>query len=364
MQKWFDGGYFTPDLLMKRKNIDNDWIPLAELGRRSSSAKLFSPSSVSSHSTGFMLRTDSPSQLHDQTGFKGPFQPVPSQSFRAAAPDSYLSTAPNSSELPSSSFGVGRYNSPEGLAFGGLHSSNPLASDLPIGNRISGFTPISENQPSYATARRGSVMADQLPDQTLSPVSSLGNIAPPRVPPIDTYNFSNIAYNSNPSPWPAPNNHGAPGFEARTEPVELYPSFPTPGSSMGSVAPLSQGLAFTSLLNDHENLLDASGPNHALYTSAGYAGMSDLPPSRAVMDERNAGPEFNSGYATVTVGNGPLIPPAVNQPLSPSPSMQFAPGIQHQQAVPTNPAFEQPNTVKCSDFDISNFVDNEVSSLH
>jgi len=41
MQKWYEEGYFTPDLLMKRTHLDTDWTPVGELAARADHEKLF-----------------------------------------------------------------------------------------------------------------------------------------------------------------------------------------------------------------------------------------------------------------------------------------------------------------------------------
>ncbi|KAF8491294.1 hypothetical protein JB92DRAFT_2656198, partial [Gautieria morchelliformis] len=41
MQKWYDEGYFTSDLLMKRTHLDTDWTPVGELSIRAGGDKLF-----------------------------------------------------------------------------------------------------------------------------------------------------------------------------------------------------------------------------------------------------------------------------------------------------------------------------------
>ncbi|KIJ45088.1 hypothetical protein M422DRAFT_29937 [Sphaerobolus stellatus SS14] len=41
MQKWYEEGYFSPDLLMKRTHIDADWTPVGELSVRADHEKLF-----------------------------------------------------------------------------------------------------------------------------------------------------------------------------------------------------------------------------------------------------------------------------------------------------------------------------------
>jgi len=41
MQDWHDAAYFTSDLLVKRTQIDTEWISVGELVRRASGPKIF-----------------------------------------------------------------------------------------------------------------------------------------------------------------------------------------------------------------------------------------------------------------------------------------------------------------------------------
>src|SRR5271154_3769917 len=94
MQKWFDDGYFSAELLMRRANLDTEWTTLGELGRRAGGRGLFhSPAILQARS--FTHRNESPLQEFsmppDQNGFKGAFQSASSRSLNAAL-DSYVGT--------------------------------------------------------------------------------------------------------------------------------------------------------------------------------------------------------------------------------------------------------------------------------
>ena len=111
MQSWHDQGYFTPDLLMKRTQIDAEWISVGELTRRAAGPKIFlSPiiGPVPPGPPGLTRRLESPSDslLHqrEMNSFSAPHQPVPIRSLRTSTLDSYIN-GNSQSASPSSSAG-------------------------------------------------------------------------------------------------------------------------------------------------------------------------------------------------------------------------------------------------------------------
>ena len=114
MQTWHDQGYFTPDLLMKRTQLDTEWISVGELVRRASGPKIFlSPIMVPAPPgpPGLIRRLenlDDPRlHQHDSSPFGVPHQPVPIRSLRTPTLDSYIngksqSASPSSSAGPAS----------------------------------------------------------------------------------------------------------------------------------------------------------------------------------------------------------------------------------------------------------------------
>jgi len=111
MQSWHDQGYFTPDLLMRRTQIDTEWISVGELTNRAAGPKIFlSPILVPAPSgpPGLTRRpenlTDPPSHQRDSSTFGAPHQPVPIRSLRTSTLDSYIN-GNSQSESPSSSAG-------------------------------------------------------------------------------------------------------------------------------------------------------------------------------------------------------------------------------------------------------------------
>jgi len=114
MQTWHDQGYFTPDLLMKRTQLDTEWISVGELVRRASGPKIFlSPIMVPAPPgpPGLIRRLENLDDplLHqrDSGPFGVPHQPVPIRSLRTPTLDSYIngksqSASPSSSAGPAS----------------------------------------------------------------------------------------------------------------------------------------------------------------------------------------------------------------------------------------------------------------------
>ncbi|KAJ6626887.1 hypothetical protein B0H10DRAFT_463165 [Mycena sp. CBHHK59/15] len=143
MQKWYDDGYFTADLLMKRTHTDVDWVAvgdLAELARLSGSDRLFLSPPLSSVPPGLSRQTDITSEAYatpmEQNTYNGPLQPAPVRSLRSATLDAYVGGS-NHSDSPSSSFGAGRFgsDSPDSHGFGG-RANNQYSADPAGGGRF------------------------------------------------------------------------------------------------------------------------------------------------------------------------------------------------------------------------------------
>ncbi|OJA20426.1 hypothetical protein AZE42_09467, partial [Rhizopogon vesiculosus] len=222
MQKWFDEGYFTPDLLMKRTHIDQDWTAVGILDRQAAGGQIFlSPFPMSTCPPGLSIRTDSSSQnyppVHDRSTFSG-YQPVPTRTLRTVTLDTYLnSTSP--SDSPSSSFGGGRFGngSPESSAFGGRVGSL-YTGDSGLGPRAFTGNP--------------SPFGDPVGDSR----SSFSNVAPGRASSLDTFNTYN---NNSSSPWPLSVTQNVQNFGSSEHP--LTTSF----SMMSAPVPIAQSHSLT-----------------------------------------------------------------------------------------------------------------------
>ena len=107
MQKWYDDGYFTNDLLMKRTTIDHDWITVGELLQRAGNSRLFLTPLPTAPPPGLPRRDpllDGPAP--DGT-FGSPFQPVPARALRVSAVDTFMHNGGLVPDSPSSSFSAG-----------------------------------------------------------------------------------------------------------------------------------------------------------------------------------------------------------------------------------------------------------------
>lgn len=248
MQKWYEGGYFTPDLLMKRTHTDNEWIPVGELARRVGGGKIFlSPSVASAAPPGLSRQPEPPlhgfSISHDQHAYNAP---VPTHSLRTLTLDSYVGSTSNPSDSPSSSFGAGRFSngSPDPAAFGGRMSGNLYATDPAIGTRTPGF---AAPGPSFASGR-GAFNEPSL-DQSLGVrAGGFGSITPGRAPSVDNYSL-NGGYTPNQTPWQSNSVHptgsgiDSMGSGLTSEPIVTFSSTfdaTRPGFDFGSSTYLNQ----------------------------------------------------------------------------------------------------------------------------
>ena len=111
MQTWHDQGYFTPDLLMKRSQIDTEWISVGELIHRAAGPKIFLSPITVPVPPGLARRPENLNDplLHprDSSPLGVPHQPVPIRSLRTSTLDSYIngnsqSASPSSSAGPAS----------------------------------------------------------------------------------------------------------------------------------------------------------------------------------------------------------------------------------------------------------------------
>lgn len=241
MQKWFDEGYFAPELPMRRTHLDNDWVPVGILERRANGGKIFlvQPPAVNGP-PGLSLRTESLQSYpptHDHSPFNG-YQPVPQRAIRSATLDaSYLGTT-SPSESPSSSLGGGRFGSgsPDASAFNGRSGNGIYSGDPNFGGR--------------ALSARASFQ-----DPTVDPRLSFNNSAPGMTSLFDTYGNHNGG-----SPWPTavgPLNQGFNGGERR--------SFSNGYSGMGS-----------NIIVPDVSVNQVCGFNQESINDAAYNGMGSL----------------------------------------------------------------------------------------
>lgn len=182
MQKWYDDGYFTPNLLMKRTHTDADWISVAELVARAGNPRIFL-TPLTNIPPGLPRRDpllDGPAP--DGT-FGSPFQPVPARALRTSAMDSYLHNGNLVPDSPSSTFSGGRFSngSPDPAAFGNRLVGHHF-NDSPAGHRLTSLV-----GPPVEQQRRSTF--DEPPDPTLVSRPSFASYASGRTGSIDGLGF-------------------------------------------------------------------------------------------------------------------------------------------------------------------------------
>ncbi|KAJ7102390.1 hypothetical protein B0H15DRAFT_814411 [Mycena belliarum] len=218
MQKWYDDGYFTADLLMKRTHVDINWVAvgdLAELARLSGSEKLFLAPPIPSGPPGLSRPPDLAGQSFNASGeqntYTAPLQPAPVRSLRSSTLDSYVGGSSHS-DSPSSSFGAGRFGngSPDPNGFGGR--ANQYSTDPAIGGRF--------GIPSESSS---SLRRNTFTDPSMDP-STLGS----RFAGGDAY--TNGTYSPSQGPWHASSSN------------PLGPTFDAMGGNFGSSQHLNPGL--------------------------------------------------------------------------------------------------------------------------
>ena len=156
MQKWYNDGYFSADLPMKRTHFDTHWTTVGELVKQSNGENIFLCPPVNAIPPGLGPANGSPLQTYSQTEqpFNEPYQPAPMRSLRASTLESYLMGGSVPSDSPSSSFGGASQfgnSSPDPSMFGGRNKIY-ASGDTNINGRLTGlgtqeyFTPFTEKR--------------------------------------------------------------------------------------------------------------------------------------------------------------------------------------------------------------------------
>ncbi|KAF8912932.1 hypothetical protein CPB84DRAFT_1759918 [Gymnopilus junonius] len=151
MQKWYNDGYFSSDLPMKRLRYDTQWTTVAELIQRTNGEYIFL-SHPTTHTPPNPANGSPQTRPSSGHGVHEPFQPAPIRSLRPSTLESYVSTGSLTSESPSSSVGASHFGnpSPDPSAFGGRDSQSYLGNDF--NGRISTFG--AQERPIAFTDRR------------------------------------------------------------------------------------------------------------------------------------------------------------------------------------------------------------------
>lgn len=294
MQKWFDEGYFTPDLLMKRTHIDTDWIAVGILERRAAGGKIFL-SQISNGPPGLAIHAESPksySPVHELNMFNG-YQPVPTRTLRTTL-DSYLNGS-SPTESPSSSLGGGGFGngSPDPATYGGRAGSNVYPNDPNLGGRAFGGR--TAFQDSISDAR------------------GLSNNPLGRAPTIGT--FDAYSGGGDTSLWSAGPGQISQGFNDN----EQHP-YPNGFNGTGS------GMIGSSLPVNHIHSLNQEHFGDTTYSGMGsFSGHHDSPVARQPSDVN--GMSFNSNMVN-DVASQFGAPTQFSQ----SPSVPYA-ASQHRQSV-------------------------------
>lgn len=197
MQKWYNEGYFSVDLPMKRTHYDTRWTTVGELVKQSNGENVFLRPLISAIPPGLGRANGSPLQTYLQTEhpFNEPYQPAPVRSLRASTLESYLMAGSVPSDSPSSSIGAS-HSSPDPSMFG---TRNKIyGSDVGINGRSTGlgvqeyFIPFTEKRTSH----------DYPSDSNGTQLPSFGNFGPEGDSNINGFG-SNDAFATH-DPWKIP----------------------------------------------------------------------------------------------------------------------------------------------------------------
>lgn len=317
MQKWYDDGYFTPDLPMKRTQLDTQWITVEELARRCVGDKIFLSLPTPSLPPGLVRRTESPGYgiPPEQNLFNnGPYQPAPIRSLRSSTLDSYLSNGSNASDSPSSSFGGGQFGngSPDPAAFGARSGNHGyIVGDPTTGGRVSGFPPGPE---PFSGLRTAFSDAPADPSHGLRS-NSYGNVIPGRGSGVDGY-AHNGGYSTQ-GPWPISNN-------PITSSVGRGSTDPIPFSGYGHVD------SYGNIRGVQASAYNDGAPGHAAYSNLDYVSLNQhLTPVEEKLGS-NFDPYAGQGQQ---YSQSPAIPYTTPQQIQQPASHVFG----HHTSAPSNP---------------------------
>lgn len=156
MQSWNDQGYFNDTLMMKRVDIDTDFMPLSEIKRRAQGPRIFLASlNNNTPPPGLGPLPEGPNVnliLHQKPSLDASHDSSPHLLHRTASVDPFLSSGniPTGSASPSSSLGVGFARgpgTPDPMVLG-----SRLASRFATESTIAGRTGVVGYAPSDSPA--------------------------------------------------------------------------------------------------------------------------------------------------------------------------------------------------------------------
>ena len=265
MQKWYNDGYFSVDLPMKRTHYDTHWTTVGELVKQSKGENVFLRPLISAIPPGLGRVNGPPLQTYPQTEhpYNEPYQPAPVRSLRASTIESYIISGSVPSDSPSSSNGAS-HSSPDPSMFG---TRNKIyGSGVGINGRSTGigvqeyFTPFTEKRTTnhdYPSDSNGT----QLP--------SIGNFGPDG--DLNTNGLgSNDAYATH-DPWKIPLALNVGFSDYKHHPVisSNRQDLADTNNSVATTNAFSQGTAYVSPDNSYQQQSGYIQSEHAPFESFG-----------------------------------------------------------------------------------------------
>ena len=320
MQKWYEEGYFTVDLLMRRVSLDEVWTPVGELAQRAGSERIFffnfdAPAVPPGLSRRREPSQDAVQQQRETNGYNAPYQPVPTRSVHPSALDSYFASSSPASNSPSSSFGAGRFgdNSPDPAAFGGLAGVPMSSTEPPVASRSGSVV-----DSAFVGRRMG--YADTHFDQGFNIRAGLANTGPARTSSVDSYSL-NSSIPSQP-PWTSSNSVHSASLSLRSNSYDQKGPGPfTSHLSAGLDLPYSGETSLSGLATQHD-------PLGQTYSNVNQRDLSRLGSRDLYQLEHRTGLGLGGFDGTPSVS--PFDSPVQHQPFPQSPSLNLASPVSQQ----------------------------------
>jgi hypothetical protein len=201
MQKWYEDGYFTPDLPMKRTHLDLQWSSVQELITRATGPSVFLTPPLPAGPPG--LRQQPPRQIPERSPNE-PIQPAPIRLFPTL--ESSLIDVSLASNSPPSSFNASHLGnfSPESSTFtgrnmrsyGGIEADGRISSFGLNNLSPSGFVGTRSNSNDFvhdSTTFEGNLSRSLVPDLDVGLNGHVFNNHPPVIQ--DSWNgFQNTSF--------------------------------------------------------------------------------------------------------------------------------------------------------------------------
>jgi PERQ amino acid-rich with GYF domain-containing protein len=257
MQKWYEEGYFTPDLSMKRTHLDVHWTIVQDLVNQTTNGNVFLTPPLPTRPPG--LDRNSPTHIHNE-----PLQPAPIRSLRTSTLESYITGGSIASDSPSSSFNASQFgnSSPDPSILGG--NDRVHANHDPNG-RIGTFGLYDHPTPAYTGHRlNGPDFNFDHAGKTQGP--SLGSLVSAINPNISGHGFSNLHVTQD--AWATPNHQ-----VSTLDTPSIFPSSHVDHSHHG----FSQERGFISNEGGFPNHSTSRHSGSANYDMAGSATFTSAP---------------------------------------------------------------------------------------